>query len=137
MSNFNEILTFENESAYDFAYDLSMKMNYSNPKVYTANGDLQKRWYVYFSYRNPETGRLKRITPFYGDAHKYKTKEDRMFVLSVYRKKILELLKQGYNPFGDNTELYRSKQKKKEDSQVAKVGDNKDAIVIFPNLGDV
>ena len=128
MSNFNKILTFENESAYDFAYDLSMKMNYSNPKVYTANGDLQKRWYVYFSYRNPETGRLKRITPFYGDAHKYKTKEDRMFVLSVYRKKILELLKQGYNPFEDNTELYRNKQKKKEDCQVVKVGDTKDAI---------
>ena len=42
MSNFNKILSFEN------AYDLSMKMNYSNPKVYRANGDLQKRWYVYF-----------------------------------------------------------------------------------------
>ena len=54
MSNFNEILTFENETAYDFACDLSMKMNYSKTKLYTVNGDLQKkRWYVYFSYQNP------------------------------------------------------------------------------------
>jgi hypothetical protein len=106
MSNFNKILTFESESAYDCAYDLLMKNNYSNPKIYTASGDLQKRWYVYFSYRNPKTGRLKRVTPFYGDANKYKSKEDRLFVLSVYRKKILELLKKGYSPFEDNSALH-------------------------------
>ena len=93
-----------------------MKKNYSNPKIYTANSDLKKRWYVYFSYRNPKTGRLKRITPFYGDANKYKTKEDRLFVLSAYRKKILELLKKGYNPFEDNTELYQ-KHKELEDAK--------------------
>jgi len=110
MSNLKEFLTFKVESAYDFAYDLPMKKNYSNPKMYTANGDLSKRWYVYFSYRNPKTGRLKRVTPFYGEAHKYKTKEDRLFVLTTYRKKILELLKQGYNPFVDNTELYKKQQ---------------------------
>ena len=39
MSNLNEILTFEYGNAYDFAYDLSMKKNYSNPKIYTASGD--------------------------------------------------------------------------------------------------
>ena len=60
MSNFNELLTFESKSAYD----LPVNKNYSNPKIYTASGDLKKRWYVYFSYRNPETGRLKRVTPF-------------------------------------------------------------------------
>ena len=89
MSNLNECITFN----YQSAYDLQMKKDYSNPQLYTANGDLKKRWYVYFSYRNPATGKLKRITPFYGEAHKYKTKEDRLYVLSAYRKKILELLK--------------------------------------------
>ena len=88
-----------------------MKKNFSNPKLYTASGDLNKRWYVYFSYRNPKNGRLKRVTPFYGEAHKYKTKEDRLFVSSTYRKKILELLNKGFNPFENNTELY---QKRKE-----------------------
>ena len=112
MSILNEFLIFEQENEHDFAYDLSMKKNYSNPKLYTASGDLSKRWYVYFSYRNPKTGSLKRVTPFYGEAHKYKTKEDRLFVLATYRKKILELLKQGYNPFEDNTAFYKSQQKK-------------------------
>ncbi|NOR28826.1 MAG: hypothetical protein GQ540_09920, partial [Lutibacter sp.] len=112
MSNLNEYLTFKVESAYDCAYDLTVKKNYSTPKMYTANGDLKKRWYVYFSFRDPKTGKLKRVTPFYGEVHKYKTKEDRLFVLSAYRKKILELLKKGYNPFDDNTKLY---QKHKEE----------------------
>ena len=107
MSNFNKSLTFDIQNAYESAYDLRVKKSYSSPKIYTANGDLKKRWYVYFSFRNPKTGRLKRVTPFYGDVHKYKTKEDRLFVLSVYRKKILELLKKGYNPFEKNAELFQ------------------------------
>jgi integrase len=113
MSNLKDFLTFEYESAYDFAYDLTVKKNYSIPKIYTASGDLKKRWYVYFSYRNPKTGRLKRITPFYGEAHKYKSKEDRLFVLSAYRKKILELLKAGFNPFDENDGLYQKRKEKK------------------------
>ncbi|WP_372800872.1 hypothetical protein [Lutibacter sp.] len=68
MSNLNEILTFNYQSAYESAYDLSVKMKYSIPKIYIANGDLKKRWYVYFSFQNPKTGRLKRVTPFYGKA---------------------------------------------------------------------
>jgi len=39
MSNLNEFLTFE----YESAYDLLMKSNYSTPKIYTANGNLNKR----------------------------------------------------------------------------------------------
>ena len=113
MPNLNEFITFEYENAYDFAYDLRVKNNYSSPKIYTANFDLKKRWYVYFSFRNPKTGKLKRVTPFYGDVHQYKTKEDRLFVLSVYRKKILELLKKGYNPFEDNTELFQKNSEQK------------------------
>ncbi|WP_372744157.1 tyrosine-type recombinase/integrase [Lutibacter sp.] len=113
MSNLNELIIFEGESAYDFAYDLPMNKDFSNPKIYTANGDLSKRWYVYFSYRNPKTGRLKRITPFYGEAHKYKTKEDRLFVLSAYCKKIQEVLKKGYNPFEDNNEFHQKSKEQK------------------------
>ncbi|PHQ55823.1 MAG: hypothetical protein COC16_04470 [Lutibacter sp.] len=107
MPNLNQLLKFEYEIEYNSEYNLPVKKNFSNPKLYTAGGDLNKRWYVYFSYRNPTTGRLKRVTPFYGEAHKYKTKEDRLYVLSAYRKKMLELLKKGYNPFENNTELYQ------------------------------
>ncbi|SNR51425.1 hypothetical protein SAMN06265371_104176 [Lutibacter agarilyticus] len=123
MPNLNELLTFNVKSAYDFP----MNKNFSNPKIYTANGDLKKRWYVYFSFQNPETGKLKRVTPFYGKANKYKTKEDRLYVLSAYRKKLLELLKKGYNPFENNTALFQ-KQHEAEHPKVVSIEKQEAAI---------
>lgn len=61
----------------------------------------------------------------------YKTKEDRMFTLSVYRKKLLQLLRQGYNPFEDNSELYENKieikrvKSKKEKNQIKEIEEEK------------
>lgn len=66
MSNFKELITFEYENEYESAYDLSVKRKFSIPKIYSANGDLKKRWYIYFAYRDPETGKLERQTPIYG-----------------------------------------------------------------------
>ena len=108
MPNFKELITFE----YESAYDLSVKRNFSIPKIYSANGDLKKRWYIYFSFRDPENGKLVRQTPFYGNTNKYKTKEDRMSVLVTYRKVLLKLLEQGYDPYSDNLELHQSLQRK-------------------------
>ena len=107
MSTLNEFVTFEYESAYAFAYDLTKKQLFSTPKIYSANGDLTKRWYVYFSFREPTTEKLKRITPIYGIANKYKTKEERMAILVVYQKALLELLQQGYNPYTDNKVVHK------------------------------
>lgn len=135
MSNFNKFLTFDSRDAYESAYDLQMKKNYSNPKIYDANGDLSKRWYVYFSYRDPVTGKLKRMTPFYGQANKYKTKSDRMFVLVIYRNKIKALLKRGYNPFENNSELFQKekqatiKPKKVLPQKTNDLANNKSAVV--------
>jgi integrase len=105
MITFKEIVTFAYESEYESAYDLSKKNNFSIPKIYTAKGDLSKRWYVYFSFRHPKTGKLKRVTPFYGDANTYKTKEERLEILTSYRKSIIKILKKGYSPFSDNKNL--------------------------------
>ncbi len=114
MPNFKEFITFEYENEYESAYDLSIKKNFSNPKIYSAKGDLKKRWYVYFSFRDPKSGKLVRQTPFYGDANKYRTKEDRLSILVTYRKVLLRLLKQGYSPYADNTELHHQLRSKNE-----------------------
>ncbi|WP_338731553.1 tyrosine-type recombinase/integrase [Mangrovimonas cancribranchiae] len=106
MRNFNDLIEQEYKSAYESAYDLSLKKEFSTPKIYTANNDLSKRWYVYFSFRNPETGKLKRQTPIYGEANKYKTKEERLAVLTILRQVLQKLLRQGYNPYQDNETLY-------------------------------
>ena len=110
MSTLNEIITFEHESEHVFEYDLehnlSSKKYFSAPKIYNANGNINKRWYVYFSFRNPETGKLQRMKNIYGKANLYKTKEDRLSVLTMYRRRLLKLLREGYNPFEDNTERF-------------------------------
>ena len=106
MLNFQQLIEDEYKSAYESAYDLTLKQQYSQPKIYMGNNDLSKRWYVYFSYRNPETGILTRQTPIYGNANTYKTKEERLAVLTIYRRILIKLLKQGYSPYEDNTVLH-------------------------------
>jgi integrase len=115
MSTLNEFLTFEHRSEHVFEYDLehnlTLKTQFSTPKIYNAKGDLSKRWYVYFSFRNPKTGKLERMKNIYGKANLYKNKEDRLAVLSTYRKRLIVLLKKGYNPHKDNSVLYMASRK--------------------------
>jgi integrase len=101
-----DYLAKELENEYESEYDSTLKKNYSTPKIYSANGNLSKRWYVYFSYRDPDSGKLKRQTPIYSNANKFKTKEDRLSVLVTYRKALQKLLKKGYSPYSDNNELF-------------------------------
>lgn len=111
MFNLNEFLTFEYQNAHvlehDLEHDLQMKKNFSTPKIYNAKGNLNKRWYIYFSYRNPETGKLQRMKNIYGKSNVFKTKEERLSVLIIYRKKLVQLLKAGFNPFEENTKLLK------------------------------
>jgi len=44
----------------------------------------------------------------YGKANNYKTKADRLTILTSYRKNLLKLLKEGYSPFENNEELKKS-----------------------------
>ncbi|WP_439128436.1 tyrosine-type recombinase/integrase [Polaribacter sp.] len=106
MQSIQELITFTTKIEHDLEHDLKVLPLFSSPKIYTAKGDLSKRWYVYFSFRNPETGKLIRMANIYGKVNQYKTKEARMSVLSSYRKNLIILLRKGYNPFTDNNELY-------------------------------
>jgi hypothetical protein len=127
MQSIYEFVTFTTK----IEHDLTQKKLYSLPKINSANGDLSKRWYVYFSFRNPETGKMKRLSNIYGEANKYKTKEDRLSALTIYRKRLLNLLKQGYNPFVENTELCQSLQQKaasKPDRTIPSLKNKNEAI---------
>ena len=101
-----DLITLDFLNEHDLEHDLEHKKKFSTPKIFDANGDLSKRWYVYFSYRNPETGKLKRMKNIYGGANRFKTKSERYSVLNLYKKRLHRFLKQGYNPFEDNTNLY-------------------------------
>ena len=132
MPTYFESFIFRDENEHDLEHDMSVNDQFSNPKIYTANGDITKRWYVYFSYRNPNTGKLERMKNIYGKTNRYKTKEKRYQVLSTYRKNLLKLLKQGYNPFEDNTTLYERHQQEAQKVQNKKLEEDKvvDTILI-------
>jgi integrase len=132
MPTLNELITFEYQNEHVLEHDLPMTKNFSTPKIYNANNDLSKRWYVYFSFRNPETGKLERMKNIYGNSNNYKTKEDRLSVLAIYRKKLLVLLKEGFNPYQDNTALY-TRRKVKQVSSPEKI-ENSVPIVEQPKM---
>lgn len=43
-----ELITLEFSNEHDLEHELEHKRKFSTPKIFDANGDLKKRWYVYF-----------------------------------------------------------------------------------------
>ncbi|PKG44325.1 integrase, partial [Psychroflexus sp. MES1-P1E] len=66
---------------------------------------LSKSWFVYFSYRHPETGKLKKQPFIKGGANNFKTKRERYAFLRTMREALSKLLELGYNPYKDNSDL--------------------------------
>ncbi|MCF1423239.1 tyrosine-type recombinase/integrase [Mangrovimonas futianensis] len=128
MPSFNDFITFEYRHEHvlehdpehvlehDFDFNIQQKLTkrlpYSPPKIYDAKGDLSKRWYVYFSYRNPKDGKLTRMKNIYGNVNQYKTKRDRLALLSKYSSRLLRLLELGFNPYQDNLEKFLESKKR-------------------------
>lgn len=87
-------------TAYASAYNLEKEHTYTIPKIYSAKGDLTKRWYVYYSFRNPTTGRMTRQTPLTMSINRrFKTVKGRMEQLQILQKATLQALKDGFNPY--------------------------------------
>ncbi len=97
-----------------------MKMNYTEPKIYTGGVAisnwsklskeereiaLQKDWFVYFSFRDPNTLKLKRQPHIKAGVNKLKTKKERIAFLRTMQKALLHLLQAGFNPYRDNSQL--------------------------------
>ncbi len=114
MQNILELLTLESQKEHDSEH----KVLFSEPKIYDADGDLAKRWYVCFSFVDPKTGRLKRMKNIYGKTNRYQTKDSRYFILGLYRKRLLKLLQEGYNPFQDNNELHSQRINKVKEENI-------------------
>ena len=101
-------------------HDLPMKSNYSEPKIFTGgvefsqwnklskqeqNEAISKDWYVYYAIRNPKTGKLVRQPNIKQEANRIKTAKERFQYLKTVQQDLSILLKKGYSPYRDNTEL--------------------------------
>ncbi|WP_245935439.1 tyrosine-type recombinase/integrase [Winogradskyella arenosi] len=97
-----------------------MKLTYTEPKIYTGGVDvskwsslkkseqkaaLSKAWYVYYSYRDPQTQKLKRQPNIKAGANLLTTKKERLLILKQIKKALVFVLDRGYNPYADNKDL--------------------------------
>jgi integrase len=97
-----------------------MKLNYSEPKIYTGGVDIKswsklskneqklalaKHWYVYYSFRNPKTNRLVRQSNIKGGVNMYLDKKTRYHLLKVMVQSLKIILDEGFNPYKDNRTL--------------------------------
>ncbi|MFC7347324.1 tyrosine-type recombinase/integrase [Chryseobacterium zhengzhouense] len=101
MSNLLQTLKAEYSNEYNI--DMSV-LPYKLPKIYHGGKDydLSQRWYVYYSYVNPATGKMQRQNPIYMNVNRdYNTVADRLKRLKAIAKNLTELLKNGYSPYSD------------------------------------
>ncbi len=95
----NEIYT-----AYKSAYSKNQFMspkNYVKAKIYHGGKDydLSKRWYVYYSFIDIKTGKMKRQPPItFSVNRRFKTKNDRLWHLSLIKKIVNDFLAKGWTP---------------------------------------
>lgn len=80
-----------------------MIKQYKEPALYNANGNVKERWFVYFSFVNPQTGKYERIK-VYQDLNKFKTKGERNKYAAIMIARLTEALENGYNPFVKKSE---------------------------------
>lgn len=78
----------------------TMEKQFSNVVINDYSGDLSKRWYIYFSFQDPDTGKMK---PFkFYISQKYKTRTSRYNEAAKLRDKYREKLKSGWTPYSNS-----------------------------------
>jgi len=114
MSKILDILQSEYSSEYFF---MSKEKKYGKPGIYpkilmskppSAFSKKQKeqimreynRWYVYYSYRHPETGKMVRQPPIYYNVNrKYFDFDEKLKAIKVIRQSVETILKKGFSPY--------------------------------------
>lgn len=71
------------------------------PEINNCSGDLSKKWFIYFSYRDPRNDKMKRFKVYEG-LHKIKNFVERTEAADALKEKYRERLKNGWSPFLDD-----------------------------------
>ncbi len=65
---------------------------------------LSMEWYVFWSFRNPETGLLERQYNIKDGINRHKIKKKRLDAMKTIKKELIALFKTGYSPFDRTSE---------------------------------
>jgi len=130
----------EHYSPINQSKNLLKQKDFTAPKIFTGGVNillwnqlseaqkakaLSKSWYVYYSFRDAKTGKLKRMPNIKGNVNKLKTKKERIDYLNAMCVALEFLLEKGFNPYTNNNieELLNKKQ-----SDTSKTNDTSIAI---------
>src|SRR5690606_38810219 len=109
---------------HDSVHDFAMKPNYNEPKIYTGGVDinqwskytkkeqndaLKKHWYIYYSFRNPETGLMTQQKRIKASANSFTTRKGRLNILKPIQRRLLNILEAGYNPYLEDNSHVKKK----------------------------
>lgn len=76
------------------------------PRLHDYGGDIKKDWFVFYSYRNPSTGKMVRFREYKGLSKTYSRRE-RLLKSKEQIESITLKLKNGWNPFeGEQQVVY-------------------------------
>lgn len=116
MSNILLLLQRVHQNVHQNRHSLDKK-KFSVPKIYTGGVDitlwnelskeeqkqaLSKDWYIYYKFIDTITGKLKRMPNIKGGSNRYKTKKERLLILTQLREALEYLLEKGLNPYSDS-----------------------------------
>ena len=99
MLSIYRLLQFEQESEHN----LKKKKQYGKVSIFNAGGDLSARWYVYYTFRNPENGHLERQPNIYFNINDYDTLRDRNKAAKLVKESVEAILANGFNPYEKET----------------------------------
>jgi len=100
MSSILRLLRLEHFSEQD----LKKPKQYGKISTYDAGGNLEARWYIYFSFRNPETGKLERQPNIYLNFSDFDSIRARRKAIRIAVENLAEILQNGFNPYEDTSE---------------------------------
>lgn len=74
--------------------------NFKPAVIYDADGNTSVRWFVFYSFKNPDTGKYERFTSYIPS--RYKTKMERYTKGKEMITDINKHLREGFNPFSSS-----------------------------------
>ncbi len=69
------------------------------PRLNNCQGNIKKKWFVFYSVRNPKSGKMERFKDYSGLAKKKQTASDRYAVAEQKINSLREKLLNGWSPF--------------------------------------
>lgn len=77
------------------------------PRLHDYGGDVSKQWFIFYSYRNPATGKMQRFRLYEGFTERSSAEEKRKYGLMVMERLRLKL-QNGWSPFEDDPQVIYS-----------------------------